>query len=78
MPRYYFHVTHDWSSVDDTEGVELPNRTAAWLGASRAWGQVVQELNDELETGTALQVDVHDQDGPLFRISFRAEILRRL
>jgi hypothetical protein len=76
MPRYFFHVTRDWSSVDDTDGVELPNRTAAWLGASRVWGQFIREFNDELETGTALQVDVHDRDGPLFRISFRAEILR--
>jgi hypothetical protein len=38
-------------------------------------GQFIREFNGELETGTALQVDVHDQDGPLFRISFRAEIL---
>ncbi len=76
MPRYFFHVTLDGSSVDDTEGIELPDRTAAWVGASRAWGQFIREFNTELETGTALQVDVHDQDGPLFRISFRAEILR--
>ena len=76
MPRYFFHITHDGSSVDDTEGVELPDRTAAWQGATRAWGQFIREFNAELETGTALQVDVHDQDGPLFRISFRAEILR--
>ncbi|NGO55866.1 hypothetical protein G6N73_33490 [Mesorhizobium camelthorni] len=62
--------------MDDTEGVELPDRTAAWLGATGAWEEFIREFNDELETGTALQVDVHDQDGPLFRISFRAEILR--
>ncbi|WP_206079294.1 DUF6894 family protein, partial [Allomesorhizobium camelthorni] len=60
MPRYFFHVTHDGSSVADTEGIELPDRAAAWLGASRAWGQFIREFNGELVTGTALHVDVHD------------------
>jgi hypothetical protein len=76
VPRYFFHVTQDRFSVEDTEGIELPDRTAAWVGAISALGQWVREFNAELETGTVLQVDVHDQDGPLFRISFRAEILR--
>ncbi|NGO54994.1 DUF6894 family protein [Allomesorhizobium camelthorni] len=76
MPRYFFHVTRDGSSVDDSEGIELPDRTAAWVGATGAMVEFIREFNAELETGTALQVDAHDQDGPLFRICFRADILR--
>jgi hypothetical protein len=74
MPRFFFHLTHDGSSVDDSEGVVLPDRIAAWVGASSACWEFVHELDDELEAGTAFQVVVHDQDGPLFR--FEAEALR--
>jgi hypothetical protein len=76
MPRYFFHITHDGSLADDTQGLELPDQTAAWEGATRAWGVLVCEFNDHLAIGTAMQVEVHDQGGPLFRISFRTEVLR--
>jgi hypothetical protein len=32
MPRFFFHLTHDGSSVNDSEGVVLPDRIAAWEG----------------------------------------------
>jgi hypothetical protein len=74
MPRFLLHLTHDGSSVDDFEGVVLPDRVAAWVGASSACREFVHELDDQLDAGTALHVDVHDQDGPLFH--FEAEALR--
>jgi hypothetical protein len=54
ISRYFFHVTHDGSSVDDTEGVELPDRTEAWLGATGAWREFIREFNGEFETGDSL------------------------
>jgi hypothetical protein len=74
MPRFFFHLTHDGLSVDDSEGVVLPDRIAAWEGASSACREFIREFDDQLEAGTAFQVDVYDQDGPLFR--FEAEALR--
>jgi hypothetical protein len=28
LPRYFFHITHDEPSVDDADGIELPDRRA--------------------------------------------------
>jgi hypothetical protein len=75
MPRYFFHITHDGSLADDTQGLELPDQTAAWEGAASACEEFIREL-DQPATETALQVEVHDLEGPLFRISFRMEVLR--
>jgi hypothetical protein len=76
MPRYFFHITHDESSMDDKVGVELPNRTAAWDGAASACEEFIGEFDGQPTTETVLQVEVHDQEGPLFRITTRMEVLR--
>jgi hypothetical protein len=76
MSRYFFHITHDESWMDDKLGVELPNRTAAWDGAASACEEFIREFDGQPTTETVLQVEVHDEEGPLFRISFEAEALR--
>jgi hypothetical protein len=54
--------------VYDPEGVELAGYKAAWDEATRACGEMIQEIDGELSIGTDWTMEVHDQDGPLFRI----------
>jgi hypothetical protein len=76
LPRYFFYITHEEPGVDDFEGIDLPNREAAWNEATRACGEMMQDIDGQLAVGTEWQMEVHDEEGPLFRISFGAEKLR--
>ena len=76
MPRFYFHVTHDDPEIKDTEGIELPDRKAAWAEATRACGEMIQEIDGQLAVGTDWKMKVFDDAGPIFEITFGARDLR--
>jgi hypothetical protein len=41
MPRYYFHVYHNETQIDD-EGEELPDKHAAWKEATVMAGHLAK------------------------------------
>jgi hypothetical protein len=59
MPRYYFRIPHDEPSFDEDDGIELPDLTAAWEEATRACGEMMQEIDGQLSTETDWRMDVH-------------------
>ncbi len=77
MTRYYFHVTHNRPRVNDDQGVELPDVKAAWDEATRACGEMITDIDGDLAIGTDWRMDVDDETGPVFRIHFGAERIRR-
>ena len=73
MPRYFFHVTHREPRVDDTVGVVLADRKAAWIEATTACGEMIRDIDGQLAVGTDWLMEVSDEEGPVFRIRFAAE-----
>ncbi|WP_376707578.1 DUF6894 family protein [Bradyrhizobium glycinis] len=73
MPRYFFHVTHYRTQVDD-EGEELPDKHAAWKEATIMAGQTLQALNGKLSPGHGWKMEVTDEfQNVLYVLSIRAE-----
>ena len=73
MPRYFFNVDYK-DAMPDREGVDFTDDRAAWGQAVRACGEMMQELDGELEAGVEWRMDVTDADGrPLFAIHLNAE-----
>ena len=60
MPRYFFHVYHDRTELDD-EGEELPDKHAAWQEATVTAGQILQGLDGRLKPGHDWRMEVTDE-----------------
>jgi hypothetical protein len=50
MPRFYFHVHHKRSHYD-LEGTELRDHRAAWVEATTSCGEMMKDLDGQLEVG---------------------------
>jgi hypothetical protein len=73
MPRYFFHVYHDFTDLD-YEGEELPDKHAAWREATVMAGQTLQNLDGKLQPGRGWRMEVTDEfDDPLFVLHITAE-----
>ncbi|MET4719438.1 hypothetical protein ABIF63_003544 [Bradyrhizobium japonicum] len=51
MPRYFFHITHERTEIDDV-GEELPDKHPAWKEATVTAGQMLQGIDGKLRPGT--------------------------
>jgi hypothetical protein len=60
MPRYFFHIYHERSELDDV-GEDLPDRHAAWREATHMAGQTLHCLHDKLEPGREWRMEVTDE-----------------
>lgn len=76
MPRYFFDLAHDGSSRSELEGVVLPDEMAAWKEATLACGEMISDLDGQLQPGTEWRMVVSDEEGPLFVLNFWTEHLR--
>jgi hypothetical protein len=73
MPRYYFHVHHDRTELDD-EGEELPDKHAAWREATVTAGQILQGLDGKLKPDRDWRMEIVDEfQNPLFVLHIHAE-----
>jgi hypothetical protein len=73
MPRYFFHVYHDQTLIDD-EGEELPDKHAAWREATVMAGQTLQGLDGKLQPDRDWRMEVTDEfNEPLFILHIHAE-----
>jgi hypothetical protein len=73
MPRYFFNVHHERSTIDD-EGEELPDRHEAWRAATLAAGEMIKEIDGKLVPGREWRLEVTDEfRNPLYVIHVSAE-----
>ena len=77
MPRYSFRVSHRHPNLISDEALELPNDEAAWKEATTACREMLTDLDGSLHEGSNWLMEVSDDSGPLFRLSFGAEKLRK-
>jgi hypothetical protein len=62
LPRFHFHI-HDGVDRPDPEGTEFPDLHAAWSEAVRACGEMLREIDGELDRNTEWRMDVTDEAG---------------
>jgi hypothetical protein len=62
MPRYFFHV-HDGVDRPDPVGTELPDIKAARSEAIRTAGELLRDLDGNLEPNTVWEMNVVDETG---------------
>jgi hypothetical protein len=73
MPRYFFNIHHDRSTIDDV-GEELPDRHEAWRAATIAAGEIIKEIDGGLVPGRDWRLEVTDEFWePLYVIRVSAE-----
>ena len=77
MPRYYFHISHGDSSKIRNDGIELPDRDAAWAEATSACGEIIRDLNGALKPGDTWRMIVKDEAGAeMFHLEFSTRQIR--
>ncbi|SHN80676.1 DUF6894 family protein [Bradyrhizobium erythrophlei] len=73
MPKYFFHVTHVHTQIDD-QGEELPDKHAAWKEATETAGQILQDIDGKLTPGRDWRMEVTDEfQNTLFVLHISAE-----
>ena len=60
MPRYFFHIIHERTEIDDV-GEELPDKHAAWREATVTAGQMLQGIDGKLKPGRGWRMEVTDE-----------------
>jgi len=60
MPRYFFHIKHDHTQIDNV-GEELPDKHAAWKEATVMAGQILQGLDGKLTPERDWRMEVADE-----------------
>jgi hypothetical protein len=73
MPRYFFNIHHDRSTIDE-EGDELPDKHAAWKEGTVIAGQILQDIDGKLKPGHDWRLEITDEfRNPLFVLHISAE-----
>jgi hypothetical protein len=77
MPRYHFHTSRgEVPSRGGNEGIELPDKDAAWVEATAACGEIIRDLDGELKPGDSWSMVVKDDRGTeVFHLEFRTRAL---
>lgn len=60
MPRYFFHIIHERTEIDDV-GEELRDKHAAWKEAAVTAGQMLQGIDGKLKPGRDWRMEVTDE-----------------
>jgi hypothetical protein len=72
MPRFYFRIVDSVNTEVKEEGLQLPDKQAAWVEATAACGELLKELDGALKPGDNWQMQVKDQAGRiLYELEFR-------
>jgi hypothetical protein len=72
MPRFHFIVTDGRNTVGRNEGLELPDREAAWAEATTASGELLRDLDGRLRPGDHWSMRVQDAFGAdLYLLEFK-------
>ena len=72
MPRFYFDI-HDGVAQPDPDGLEMQDKDEAWAEAVRCCGEMLKDLNGQLQPGSEWRMDVTDEGRrPVFTLRFLA------
>jgi hypothetical protein len=75
MPRFFFHIAHGSRIRPADEGIDLPDDDAAWREAIIACGQLISDLDPDLNAGTEWRMDVTYETGTVrFRLRFSVDV----
>jgi hypothetical protein len=73
MPRYFFHIIHERTEIDDV-GEELRDKHAAWKEATVTAGQMLQGIDGKLKPGRDWRMEVTDEfQNTLYVLHIQAE-----
>ena len=71
MPRFYFHL-RDGESIDDPDGIYLPDTRSARLEAIRSARDIMAEDIRRGHLSLASRIEVTDENGePILAVPFR-------
>jgi uncharacterized protein DUF6894 len=74
MPRFYFRLTDSLNTEMKKEGLELPDKWAAWAEATTACGELLKDLDGALKPGGRWQMLVKDEAGKdIYELEFRTK-----
>lgn len=72
MPRYHFHIVHD-KFHRDHDGMELPDKNAAWEEATKATGEIIKDIDGSLIPGHDWRMEITDEfANPIWEIHVKA------
>jgi hypothetical protein len=75
MPRYFFVVRHGDETSCNSDGIEFPDMDAVQLEATKSTGDILRDLNEPVEAGSAWRMEVlDDARKPLFSLRVIAEL----
>jgi hypothetical protein len=63
MPRFFFVVVDGWNIEVQNDGLEFPDREAAWVEATTACGELLRDLTGKLKPGDQWCMKVQDATG---------------
>jgi hypothetical protein len=76
MPRYFFTVLDGKKLEVENEGLDLPDRDAAWVEATVACGELLRNLGGRLKPGDHWSMRVKDESGTdIYLLDFRTTLL---
>jgi len=69
MQKYFFHTVANGVATHDEDGTALPDEAAAWHEASSAFGEMIKEVDGEMQIGSEWTMQVESESGPVFVIT---------
>jgi Domain of unknown function (DUF6894) len=76
VPRYYFRISNGTFSGTSDEGLDAPDRDAAWVEMTRVCGDLVGSIARKLKPQSDWRMELLDEaKRPVFRIRVAAETL---
>ena len=74
MPRFYFRIVDSLNTEMKKEGLELPDKQAAWAEATTACGELLKDLDGALKPGDKWLMQVKDEDArDIYELEFRTK-----
>ena len=72
MPRFHFDI-HDGVAQPDPDGLEMRDKDEAWAEAVRSCGEMLKDIDGQLQPGSEWRMDVTDAARkPVFTLCFIA------
>ena len=76
MSRFYFIVVDGRNSELQNEGLELPDKNAAWVEATTACGELLRDLDGRLNPGDQWSMKVKDASGAdIYLLEFKTRAM---
>ena len=74
MPKYFFSVRHGDQMSQHDDGIDFPDINAVQVEATKSTGEILRDLNQALEAGSELRMEVADEARkPIFSLRVIAE-----